>query len=170
MANYAIGDIQGCFDELMNLLHKIKFKTDRDQLWICGDLINRGPKSLESIEFLYSIRENCNITLGNHDLHFLAVAEGTKEISGSDTFQNILNKKNLDVYLSWMKELPFHHIEEIERNGEIVTYIMTHAGIPPHWTREDLEKCSLELTETLKGPDSKDLLENTIGISLQSAP
>ena len=79
MANYAIGDIQGCFDELMNLLHKIKFKSDIDQLWLCGDLINRGPKSLESLEFLYSIRENCFITLGNHDLHFLAVAEGVIE-------------------------------------------------------------------------------------------
>ena len=163
MANYAIGDIQGCFDELMNLLHKIKFKTDRDQLWICGDLINRGPKSLESLEFLYSIRENCFITLGNHDLHFLAVAEGVIEISDSDTFQEILENRNLDIYLNWIKDLPFHHIGQIINNGKTRSYVMTHAGIPPHWTIEDLKKYSQELYETLQGPEALNLLKNMYG-------
>ena len=163
MANYAIGDIQGCFDELMNLLHKIKFKTDRDQLWICGDLINRGPKSLESIEFLYSIRENCFITLGNHDLHFLAVAEKVIEISDSDTFQEILENRNLHIYLNWIKELPFYHIGKIKNNGKTRSYVMTHAGIPPHWTIEDLKKYSQELYETLQGPEALNLLKNMYG-------
>ena len=163
MANYAIGDIQGCFDELMNLLHKIKFKTDRDQLWICGDLINRGPKSLESLEFLYSIRENCFITLGNHDLHFLAVAEGVIEISDSDTFQEILENRNLDIYLNWIKELPFYHIGKIKNNGKTRSYLMTHAGIPPHWTIEDLKKYSQELYKTLQGPEALNLLKNMYG-------
>ena len=163
MANYAIGDIQGCFDELMNLLHKIKFKTDRDQLWICGDLINRGPKSLESLEFLYSIRKNCYITLGNHDLHFLAVAEEVIEISDSDTFQEILENRNLDIYLNWIKELPFYHIGKIKINGKTRSYVMTHAGIPPHWTIEDLKKNSQELYETLQGPEALNLLKNMYG-------
>ena len=163
MANYAIGDIQGCFDELMNLLHKIKFKTDRDQLWICGDLINRGPKSLESLEFLYSIRENCFITLGNHDLHFLAVAEKVIEISDSDTFQEILENRNLHIYLNWIKELPFYHIGKIKNNGKTRSYVMTHAGIPPHWTIEDLKKYSQELYETLQGPEALNLLKNMYG-------
>ena len=163
MANYAIGDIQGCFDELMNLLHKIKFKTDRDQLWICGDLINRGPKSLESLEFLYSIRENCFITLGNHDLHFLAVAEKVIEISDSDTFQEILENRNLHIYLNWIKELPFYHIGKIKNNGKTRSYLMTHAGIPPHWTIEDLKKYSQKLYETLQGPEALNLLKNMYG-------
>ena len=163
MATYAIGDIQGCFDELIVLLEKIKFQTDRDKLWICGDIINRGPKSLETLDFVYSIRENCNITLGNHDLHFLAVAEGTKKISRSDTFQDLLESKNLKVYLKWIKGLPFHHIEEIKNNGVIKTYVMTHAGIPPHWSKEDLESYSSELKETLLGPESINLLKNMYG-------
>ena len=163
MANYAIGDIQGCFDELMNLLHKIKFKTDRDKLWICGDLINRGPKSLESLEFLYSIRKNCFITLGNHDLHFLAVAEKVIEISDSDTFQEILENRNLDIYLNWIKELPFYHIGKIKNNGKTRSYVMTHAGIPPHWTIEDLKKYSQKLYETLQGPEALNLLKNMYG-------
>ena len=64
MATYAIGDIQGCYDELIILLDKIKFQSEQDQLLICGDILNRGPKSLETIEFLYSIKKNCHITLG----------------------------------------------------------------------------------------------------------
>ena len=163
MATYAIGDIQGCFDELIVLLEKIKFQTDRDKLWICGDIINRGPKSLETLNFVYSIRENCNITLGNHDLHFLAVAEGAKDISDSDTFQNLLNNKNLDVYVNWIKGLPFHHIEEIKSDGAVKTYIMTHAGIPPHWSKQDLETYSSELNKTLNGPGSINLLKNMYG-------
>jgi len=163
MANYAIGDIQGCFDELIILLDKIKFETNKDQLWICGDLINRGPKSLESLEFLYSIRKNCYITLGNHDLHFLAVAEEVIEISDSDTFQEILKNKNLDIYLNWIKEMPFHHIGKIKNNGKTRSYVMTHAGIPPHWTKENLKKYSLELNKTLQGPESLNLLKNMYG-------
>jgi len=163
MANYAIGDIQGCFDELIVLLDKIKFETDKDQLWICGDLINRGPKSLESLEFLYSIRKNCYITLGNHDLHFLAVAEEVIEISDSDTFQEILKNKNLDIYLNWIKKMPFHHIGKIKNNGKTKSYLMTHAGVPPHWTKEDLTKYSLELNKTLQGPESLTLLKNMYG-------
>ena len=97
MATYAIGDIQGCYDELKILLDIIKFQSEQDKLLICGDIINRGPKSLETLEFLYSIKKNCHITLGNHDLHFLAVAEGVKEISDSDTFQALLEDKNLDI-------------------------------------------------------------------------
>jgi len=163
MANYAIGDIQGCFDELIVLLDKIKFETEKDQLWICGDLINRGPKSLESLEFLYSIRKNCYITLGNHDLHFLAVAEEVIEISDSDTFQEILKNKNLDIYLNWIKKMPFHHIGKIKNNGKTKSYLMTHAGVPPHWTKEDLKKHSLELNKTLQGPESLTLLKNMYG-------
>ena len=114
MATYAIGDIQGCYDELKILLDIIKFQSEQDKLLICGDIINRGPKSLETLEFLYSIKKNCHITLGNHDLHFLAVAEGVKEISESDTFQALLEDKNLDIYVSWIRELPFHHISNIK--------------------------------------------------------
>ncbi len=163
MATYAIGDIQGCFDELLVLLDEIKFQADRDKLWICGDMINRGPKSLESLDFIYSIRENCNITLGNHDLHFLAVAEGAKDISDSDTFQDLLNNKNLDVYVNWIKELPFHHIEDIKSDGVVKTYVMTHAGVPPHWSKKDLETYSSELNENLNGPRSINLLKNMYG-------
>ena len=73
MSNYAIGDIQGCFEELRELLKIVSFDKERDQLWLCGDLVNRGLSSLECLLYLYSIRNSCNIVLGNHDLHLMAV-------------------------------------------------------------------------------------------------
>ena len=112
---------------------------------------------------MYSIRENCFITLGNHDLHFLAVAENVIEISDSDTFQEILESRNLDIYLNWIKELPFHHIGQIKNNGKTRSYVMTHAGIPPHWTIEDLNKYSIELHKALEGPEALNLLRNMYG-------
>ena len=74
MSNYAIGDIQGCYDSLINLLDKIQFDKEKDTLWIAGDLVNRGPKSLETLRFLKSLGTACNIVLGNHDLHLIALA------------------------------------------------------------------------------------------------
>ena len=74
MATYAIGDVQGCYDELRALLTQIKFNSDRDQLWFCGDLVNRGPKSLETLRFIRALEDNAISVLGNHDLHLLATA------------------------------------------------------------------------------------------------
>ena len=75
MSNYVIGDLQGCYEEFKELLNKISFDPEKDRLWLCGDLINRGPDSLGCLSFLYSIKESCHIVLGNHDLHLLAVGE-----------------------------------------------------------------------------------------------
>ena len=163
MSSYAIGDIQGCYDELKSLLNEVNFQTDKDELWICGDLINRGPKSLECINFLYSIRENCHITLGNHDLHFIAVAKKIRDKSNSDTFQDILKDPLIEKYVDWLLNLSFHHIDKIKINGEVKTFLLTHAGVPPHWTKEDLINNSLELSEILKGPNSEKLLRNMYG-------
>lgn len=106
MANFAIGDIQGCYQELNLLLEKINFDTSIDKLWLCGDLVNRGPDSLKCIEFLYSIKENCYITLGNHDLHLIALAEGVINSSKTDTLDELLNSHDIELYIQWLKQLP----------------------------------------------------------------
>ena len=90
MSNYAIGDLQGCYGELQCLLKKISFNKTEDSLWFCGDLVNRGSESLNCLHFLYSIRERCNIVLGNHDLHLIAVQNSIRDISKNDTFHDIL--------------------------------------------------------------------------------
>jgi bis(5'-nucleosyl)-tetraphosphatase (symmetrical) len=79
MATYAIGDIQGCYTELQQLLEQVKFDRSSDVLWCTGDLVNRGPHSLEVLRFLQQLNERAIVVLGNHDLHLLAVAYGNEE-------------------------------------------------------------------------------------------
>ena len=113
MSNYAIGDIQGCFEELRELLKIVSFDKERDQLWLCGDLVNRGLSSLECLLYLYSIRNSCNIVLGNHDLHLIAVHEVGRKIGENDTFNDVLSYKHVDKLIDWLKTLPFHISKKI---------------------------------------------------------
>ena len=139
MSTYAIGDLQGCYEELQELLLSFKFNEDRDCLWFCGDLVNRGPESLKCLSYLHSIKDNCKIVLGNHDIHLLAVVDGKRKLSESDTFIDVLESSNLSTLKNWMMTLPFHYIESIETKSKKEEYIMTHAGVPPTWTKADLE-------------------------------
>ena len=117
MANYAIGDIQGCYQELILLLDKINFNSSEDRLWLCGDLVNRGPDSRKCLEFLHSIKQNCLITLGNHDLHLIALAEGVSELSKTDTLQDLLQSRSLDLYVNWLKQLPLIQADTLVLKG-----------------------------------------------------
>ena len=90
MSNYAIGDLQGCYEELQQLLTQIDFDKKKDVLWFCGDLVNRGSNSLNCLLYLHSIKDNCRIVLGNHDLHLIAVSDSIREINEKDTFQDVL--------------------------------------------------------------------------------
>ena len=96
MANYAVGDIQGCFEEFKEGLELINFKSSKDFLWITGDLINRGPESLKVLEYVFKIRNSVHIVLGNHDLHYLNCFFNNKNLSNEDTFQSqMFHKKSL---------------------------------------------------------------------------
>ena len=109
MATYAIGDVQGCFDELQALLFKINFNSDRDQLWFCGDLVNRGPKSLDTLRFIRSLEGNAITVLGNHDLHLLAAAYQNNKPGKHDTFADILHATDLAEILDWLRHQPLIH-------------------------------------------------------------
>ena len=164
MANFAIGDIQGCYQELNLLLEEINFDTSDDKLWLCGDLVNRGPDSLKCIEFLYSIKENCYITLGNHDLHLIALAEGVINSSKTDTLDELLNSHDIELYIQWLKQLPLIHNDTITFEGRKKEYVMTHAGIPPQWTLEEAKLHSKEITDSLISSHScKNFLKNMYG-------
>ncbi|MFT4610228.1 MAG: bis(5'-nucleosyl)-tetraphosphatase (symmetrical), partial [Cellvibrionaceae bacterium] len=128
MATYAIGDIQGCLDPLQALLKKCAFNTDKDRLWIAGDLVNRGPDSLLTLRFLYSLREHIDIVLGNHDLHLLAVAAGFKKPTPSDTLDAILAAPDCNDLLNWLRTQPLVH------HDASLNFTMVHAGIPPQWS------------------------------------
>lgn len=163
MSNYAIGDIQGCFEELRELLKIVSFDKERDQLWLCGDLVNRGLSSLECLLYLYSIRNSCNIVLGNHDLHLMAVHEVGRKIGENDTFNDVLSYKHVDKLIDWLKTLPFHISKKIDTKQGEVEYFMTHAGIPPFWSKDDLIRKSEELSKNLSGKESSIFLRTIFG-------
>jgi bis(5'-nucleosyl)-tetraphosphatase (symmetrical) len=129
MATYAIGDIQGCFDELIRLLDRINFDASHDQLWFVGDLVNRGPKSLAVVEFVQGLGDTAIVVLGNHDLHLLACAYIDKYSPGNnDTFQEVLDSPRVDELSTWLRHQPLIH------RDQALGYTMVHAGIPPQWT------------------------------------
>ncbi|MCP9454970.1 MAG: fructose-bisphosphatase class III, partial [Nitrospira sp.] len=111
MATYAIGDIQGCFRSLQALLGKVAFHPAVDRLWLVGDLVNRGPQSLEVLRYLHDIGSSAQIVLGNHDLFLLAVAEGVLPLRHQDTIGEVLAAPDRERLLSWLRHRPLHHHE-----------------------------------------------------------
>ena len=164
MANYAIGDVQGCFEELRRLLDKINFDPIKDRLWFVGDLINRGPDSLHTLEFIYQIKESCHLVLGNHDIHFIAVAEGLRKPFVSDTLEDLLKSENLRIYIKWLRHQNLLYYEEIKCEQGSKIFLMTHAGIPPHWSWQDALISSQEIKKVLSNDRQyKEYLENIYG-------
>ena len=164
MANYAIGDVQGCFLELKGLLDLINFDPSHDKLWFVGDLINRGPDSLRTIEFIYGIKDSCHIVLGNHDIHFLAIADDLRKPFKEDTLNELLESKNLNQYKKWLKEQSLLYYEDIQCQEGNKTYLMSHAGIPPHWSWQEALEAADEIKEALNDENLyRDYLENIYG-------
>src|SRR5690606_19723440 len=128
MTAYAVGDVQGCLDQLKCLLEQVRFDPAKDELWLVGDLVNRGPKSLETLRFLYSIRDSVVCVLGNHDLHLLAVANNIERLRKADTLREILEAPDRADLLDWLRRQKLLHYDE-QRD-----VAMVHAGIPPQWS------------------------------------
>ncbi|WP_210395649.1 symmetrical bis(5'-nucleosyl)-tetraphosphatase [Motiliproteus sediminis] len=142
MATYAIGDIQGCYRELCQLLDQIGF-GDQDQLWLTGDLVNRGPDSLYTLRFVRELGARAVTVLGNHDLHLLAVAHGQRAGS-KDTLDEILHAPDRDELLHWLAQQPLLH-----RDREL-GYAMVHAGIPPTWKLKHAERHAREVETVIR--------------------
>lgn len=132
MARYAVGDLQGCFQPFLALLSAIDFHPDRDQLWLCGDLVNRGPESLEVLRWVFAHRDQVRCVLGNHDLHLLAVASGHSAQRKNDSFDSILNAPDREQLLNYLQGQPLLQFDE--------DWLMVHAGIPPGWNFAQLER------------------------------
>ena len=112
MAIYAIGDIQGCYEELQQLLQRLDFKVGQDTLWFTGDLVNRGPDSLKVLQFVKNLGQSAVCVLGNHDLHLLAVACEQGRLRKDDTLVEILSHPQRQELLSWLRHLPLMHQDE----------------------------------------------------------
>lgn len=143
MAMYAVGDLQGCLEPLQCLLEHVNFDPARDRLWLVGDLVNRGPQSLETLRFLYSIRHSVTCVLGNHDLHMLAASRSIERLKKGDTLRDILEAPDRDDLLQWVRQQKLLHYDA-ERN-----VAMAHAGIPPQWSLKKALKLAAEVEAAL---------------------
>ena len=147
MAVWAIGDIQGCYDSLQELLKKIDFDPKKDILWIAGDLVNRGDKSLEVLEYLYKIRNSVKIVLGNHDIALIAAYYGIKK--SNKTIDPILQSPNANKLINWLCKQKFLHVDYN------LGYCMSHAGISPEFDLGMALEYSKRVEENLHREDVK---------------
>ena len=144
MATYAIGDVQGCFDELQMLLERVAFDPGADRLWFAGDLVNRGPRSLEVLRFVRDLGDRAVTVLGNHDLHLLAIWQHRDRLKRSDTLEPVLEAPDCDELLHWLRHQPMMHYEAD------LGCAMVHAGLSPDWNLQTALDCSRELENVLR--------------------
>ena len=155
MASYAVGDVQGCGDELEALLARCGFDAARDRLWFVGDLVNRGPQSLEVLRRVRALGDAAVVVLGNHDLHLVCHAEGFWQRRADDTLDAVLAAPDGAELVAWLRARPLMHIEG--------RYAMVHAGLLPQWTVERARELAREVETALQGPGYRDFLTHMYG-------
>lgn len=155
MATYAVGDIQGCFASLQALLEKCSFSPEFDRLWLVGDLVNRGPRSLETLRFVKGLGDRAVTVLGNHDLSLLMAAEGFGKRHRSDTIDDILAATDRDELLHWLRHQRLMHVQ-----GD---YAMVHAGLLPAWSVAEAQALAGEVEQALQAENYREFLANMWG-------
>ena len=155
MATYAIGDVQGCMSELEALLKTCSFDANRDRLWFVGDLVNRGPASLEVLRFVKGLGQGAIVVLGNHDLHLLCVAEGFARTRPDDTLETVLNAPDRGELLEWLRNRQLIHADS--------NLVLVHAGLLPQWTVERALALAREVECKLQSANYRDLLAHLYG-------
>jgi len=157
VAIYAVGDIQGCFDELEALLGHAGFQPGTDQLWCVGDLVNRGPQSLEVLRFFSELGPNARLVLGNHELNLIAIAAGVRELRPQDTVQDVLDAADGSQLIEWLAAQPLLHREP----G--IPYTMVHAGLAPQWDVAQAALLADEVHAALSGDERMGFLSHMYG-------
>jgi bis(5'-nucleosyl)-tetraphosphatase (symmetrical) len=157
MAVYVVGDIQGCYDELQRALDQVGFEPAVDRLWSVGDLVNRGPKSLEVLRFVRELGDAAVCVLGNHDLHLLAIAADRGKLKKEDSLNAILAAPDRDELLDWLRHRPLIH-HDAERD-----FLMVHAGLPPQWDLETALACGREVEAVLRSDRHVDYFAQMYG-------
>ena len=157
MATFVIGDIQGCFDELQELVDYISYDPKKDQLWFVGDLVNRGPKSLETLRWVMSLGNSAVTVLGNHDLHLLALHAGVKEVKTTSSLYSTLHANDIDELVEWLRSQP------LMLYNKQLEFALVHAGLAPQWTVKNAMRYSEEVESALQSKNYKDFLFNMYG-------
>ena len=159
MATWAIGDLQGCYDPLQRLLERLSFDPAVDRLWFCGDLVNRGGQSLETLRLVHSLRACSTVVLGNHDLSLLAIAERSQDEQRrvNPDLQRVVFAQDSGELLDWLRTRELLHVDRE------LGWLMVHAGLAPKWTTALAEKHAREVETRLHGDDYRNLLRNMYG-------
>ncbi|MDE3022556.1 MAG: symmetrical bis(5'-nucleosyl)-tetraphosphatase [Pseudomonadota bacterium] len=155
MATYAIGDIQGCYSSFMTLLDEMEFNPHKDTIWLTGDLVNRGPQSLETLRTVIQLGHAARTVLGNHDLHLLGVAQGLRKFHPGDTFDDILSAPDSHELLDWLRHQPLLIRED--------RFAMIHAGLLPQWSMEEAATYAAEVETALQGKEFNEFLSQVFG-------
>ncbi len=156
MTDFVVGDIQGCYSGLRRLLDKAEFDSANDKLWAVGDLVARGPESLETLKYLYGLGGSFDTVLGNHDLHFLAIYSGFKDAKRSDYLAPLLNHKHVERYVHWLRNKPL----ALKPRKNV---LITHAGLYPNWSVKKALDLSAEIHNQLTGDNWQMLLKDMYG-------
>jgi bis(5'-nucleosyl)-tetraphosphatase (symmetrical) len=157
VAIYAIGDVQGCYSELCRLLEKINFDPAQDTLWFCGDLVNRGPESLQTLKFVKSLGGSALTVLGNHDLHLLALHHGVKKVNDITSLRKILRSPERDELMNWLQAQPLMHYDSRHKA------VVVHAGIHPAWGLSKAKKLAAEVEAALRGENAARFFKKMYG-------
>ncbi|MEO8992652.1 MAG: symmetrical bis(5'-nucleosyl)-tetraphosphatase [Nitrosospira sp.] len=155
MATFAIGDLQGCYQELQKLLELVRFDPAEDKLWLVGDIVNRGPDSLAVLRFVRGLKDAAIMVLGNHDLHLLMVAERCVKLHRNDTLNDILDAPDRHELLHWLRQQKLLHVA-----GD---YVMVHAGLLPSWSVAQASLLAKIVETALRSPDFHELCRNMYG-------
>jgi bis(5'-nucleosyl)-tetraphosphatase (symmetrical) len=157
MTTYAIGDLQGCYDDLMHLLENLHFESASDTLWFVGDLVNRGPKSLDTLRFVRDLSDAAITVLGNHDLHLLALEAGKRPPKKKDTLHEIFDAPDCDELLHWLRHRPLIHYDRDRQQ------VLVHAGLPPQWKAKKAVQYAAEVETILRSDQHRELFHNMYG-------
>jgi bis(5'-nucleosyl)-tetraphosphatase (symmetrical) len=155
MATYAIGDVQGCADELQALLAQVDFRAGQDRLWFVGDLVNRGPNSLAVLRFVRALEDDAVVVLGNHDFHLLCLAEGFARKRPDDTLDEVLAAPDASQLLAWLRARPLLHLD--------TGYAMVHAGLLPQWSLDRAAALAREVQAVLRSDRYREFLARLYG-------
>lgn len=166
MAVWAIGDLQGCYGPTQRLLERIRFDPAQDRLWFCGDLVNRGGESLETLRLVYELREHSVVVLGNHDLSLLAIGERRPEEQRrvNPDLQRVLFAEDARTLLDWLR------MQKLAHADRALGWMMVHAGLAPKWTTALAEKHAREVEQRLHGGGYRKLLKNMYGDGPEWSP
>mgnify|MGYP001812956626 FL=1 len=157
MAVYAVGDIQGCYDELRRALDAVDFDAASDRLWCVGDLVNRGPDSLGVLRYVRGLGEDAVCVLGNHDLHLLALAAGNGNPKDELSLAAVMKAPDSDELLDWLRGRPLLHYDAD------LDFMMLHAGLPPQWDFPTAIACAREVEDVLRGDEHRDYFMHMYG-------